>query len=376
MKPLKGERLNILMFAPVPPPFGGIGNWLNTVRAAISDDPDITMEIIDIAPKTRTTEGRSLLQRIADGIRTTSHSLGRLNKACRGVESADCVHLTTSGSLAVFRDYCLLRKAKKKKIPSSYHLHFGRIPDLVKSESWEMRMIMRNVDLSTVTVCLDDSTFDSLVSCGVSHAKLKKIPNPLHVSELREQSGAEGNGTKEKNIIYIGWVIQTKGVEELLLAWEQVCEQFPDWQLIIVGPCRANYQEKLLSSCPERVAFVGELEHGEAMRELASASVLVLPSYTEAFPTVVMEAMACSVPVIATAVGAIPEMLGDARGVVVPPKDVNGLAQAIETTISDAAKMQSLGECGYRFVRDNYDLPAVIDQYKNLWKECAASGRV
>lgn len=366
------DARNVLMFAPVPPPYGGISNWQATVSEALLADPDVNIHVVDTAPRKRVTEGRSLAQRACDGARTIVGSRRAFRRIAEGGERIDCVHIATSGSLATIRDYLLLKEAERRDIPSVYHLHFGRFPDIAESDAPEKRMLLRNVALCSRAVCLDEPTRRSLAECGADSSKLEKIPNPLRVAEFGEDA-REGQDGKERSVVFLGWVVPAKGVEELLAAWKTVHGGYPEWRLKLIGPYKDEYKARLREICADGVVIAGELDHGDAMRELSRAAVLVLPSHTEAFPTVVMEAMACSVPVIATDVGAIPEMVGETRGVLVKPGDAEGLARAIEGLMQDPGRARAMGESGRRFVEANYDVPVVIDRYKQLWRRCADS---
>ena len=105
------------------------------------------------------------------------------------------------------------------------------------------------------------------------------------------------------------------------------------------------------------------------MRRLATSSIAVLPSYTEGFPNFVLEAMSLGKPVVATAVGAIPEMVGDERGILIPPRNAKALELALEKLMDNPFKRQELGLKAKDFVRKNYSAEVVVDEYKKVWLE-------
>jgi glycosyltransferase involved in cell wall biosynthesis len=122
------------------------------------------------------------------------------------------------------------------------------------------------------------------------------------------------------------------------------------------------------------IEFTGEKPHDEAMKMLAAADVFVLPSHTEGFPNVVLEAMALSKPVIATRVGAIPEMLGGDCGLLVEPQDVASLKMALARLMEDRELQRRLGREGYRRAVTQYSIDTVFLQYIDLWKQAIAAG--
>jgi glycosyltransferase involved in cell wall biosynthesis len=104
---------------------------------------------------------------------------------------------------------------------------------------------------------------------------------------------------------------------------------------------------------------------------MESADVFVLPSHSEGFPYVVLEAMSMSRPIVATRVGAIPQMLDDGEGPageLVPPQDVAALERAVERVLTDAALRGDLGRRARRIVERRFTIEAVRDKYLNLWR--------
>jgi glycosyltransferase involved in cell wall biosynthesis len=100
--------------------------------------------------------------------------------------------------------------------------------------------------------------------------------------------------------------------------------------------------------------------------------VVVLASRTEGLPMVLLEAMACGVPCVATAVGAIPRLLADGAGLVVPPEDPKALAAALSRVLSDPGLAERIANAGRRRVRAEYDLKRVVEAYLRVFQEVCA----
>ena len=235
--------LSIALIAPTPPPFGGIANWTNLIVNAFSDCSSAKLNLINTAPKKRSTDGRSLVDRIIDGFATTVGAQCGLKSLLRADTPLDCVHITTSGSLALFRDKLLLSLARQKGISSIYHMHFGRIPSLIGSSSWEEKALRRNIDLCSKIVCLDESSCAALRASGIPDAKIAKIPNPIDVS-LYENETIGIRSDVPKCITYLGWLVPAKGIQELLDAWDLLEGEHEGWTLRRIGPCLKEYKEK------------------------------------------------------------------------------------------------------------------------------------
>jgi glycosyltransferase involved in cell wall biosynthesis len=117
-----------------------------------------------------------------------------------------------------------------------------------------------------------------------------------------------------------------------------------------------------------RVVFAGR--RGDVSRVLAELDVLALPSWTEGLPLVVLEAMAHGRAVVATPVGGTPEVVVDGEtGLLVPPRDVDALADALRRLLDDPGLRNRLGEAGRRRVRERFSADAMTRRVLELYDE-------
>lgn len=172
---------------------------------------------------------------------------------------------------------------------------------------------------------------------------------------------------------YAGRLVAEKGIQVLLNALAQV---HADWQLKILGsgPAYASLAalaEELKISA--RVNFVPWVTSDEMPQFYNSVDVLVVPSLTqpnwkEQFGRVIMEAMACGVPVIGSDSGEIPTVIGDA-GVIVPEGDDGALARALSALIEDAGRREQLSIKGRTRARAHYAQQRVVDDTFALYEQ-------
>jgi len=362
----RGGCLNLCLAAPVPPPYGGIGNWVLLMRRFVVDRKDISIQYLNTAPSSRNIDGRSLWARVVkDGMRALS--LGRELRAKIKSGCIDVMHLTTSGQLSVFRDIFLLWTAKRKKIPTVYHIRFGRVQDIAQRNTLEWKLISTAMRLATVVMTLDQRTF-STISEKLPQVKPVLVPNPIDLAGFPDPLH-----TDSRTVLFLGWVMDTKGAEELLKAWEKTTLSHPDWVLKMVGPIKPEYRQYLESNyglC--NVEILGEMDHDEALGVMNNSEVFVLPSHTEGFPNVILEAMALAKPIIATRVGAIPEILGDGCGVLIDSHSVESLEQALDKVLSESALRRELGERAHRKLKCEYDVNIVFSRYMEEWRKLDA----
>lgn len=363
MEEKNSSKLKICFVAPLPPPYGGIANWMAMLSRYLSKEKasEIAYTIIDTSPKKRVTEGRGLLQRVVGGFMTlikASYELKKELKRCK----PDCVHITTSGSLGLMRDRAVLKILSKRKINTVYHIRFGRVEKLLKCNNWEGKLLSYNLKLAANIIAIDDNTYKCLIEYGFGD-KIYYVPNCINLKELPESSVI-----KEKNISFIGWVIPAKGIAELVRAWKEILVEISrGWKLEIIGPYNKDYIDTFKIQDSDNIALVGELEHNKALEHLNMSSAFVLPSYTEGFPNSVLEAMALGKTIIATDVGAIPQMLSGGCGIVVKAKDAAELKSALIKVMTE--NVDEYGVNALNKVKNEYEISKVVEQYIKLWRK-------
>jgi len=152
-------------------------------------------------------------------------------------------------------------------------------------------------------------------------------------------------------VLAVGTVEPRKDYPGLVRAFGAVAATRPDLALVVIGAdgwgAGAFHDAVAASAARTRVLHLGYLPDAELAGWLGSAAVLAFPSLYEGFGFPPLEAMAAGVPVVATAAGAVPEVVGDAA-VVVPPGDADALAGAIESVLEDGARRAELVERGRR----------------------------
>lgn len=357
------SKVNICFVAPLPPPYGGIANWMAMLSRYLSKEraSDITFSIVDTSPKKRVTEGRGIVHRVFGGMLSLVKTSLRLKKELKR-SNPDCVHITTSGSLGLIRDRTILKMLANRKINSVYHIHFGRVADVLKINNWEGKLLRSNFRLADSIVTIDDVTYKSLMKNGFGE-KCYNIPNFINLEELPQQ-----RDKIERKVTFIGWVIPTKGIAELIEAWKGInFELIKEWKLEIIGPYNKDYIDTFKIQSSDNIVLTGELEHNQALECLNVSSVFVLPSYTEGFPNSVLEAMALGKIVIATEVGAIPQMLSSGCGIVVKSKNVTELRSALIKVMTE--NVDEFGVNARRKVEEEYDISKVVEQYIKLWRK-------
>lgn len=173
----------------------------------------------------------------------------------------------------------------------------------------------------------------------------------------------------EVDVVAVGRLVPKKGFDVLVEAAGLL--QGVTVEIVGEGPERARLEE-LARRSGASVHFVGALPHEQALERVAAASVFCLPARVardgdrDSMPVVLKEAMAREVPVVATAVVAIPEMVDEEVGRLVPPDDPAALAAAIGELLGDPALCARLGAAGRERVRERFTLEAEVAKLRTL----------
>ncbi len=352
--------MKVLLVSPKPPPYGGIANWTAMILDYVNHTDD-AFDTIDIAPKKRSTDGRTLFDRVVvSGFEMFLQN--RLLKKKIKQNTPDVIHMTTSGQLAIFRDILLLKTAKKYHIPTVYHIRFGKTAEMAEHGTIMWRFFKKAMEMSSAVVAIDKKTHD-VIKKYVPGANVMLLPNPVNMASLPKCCNE-----LKKQIVFVGWVVPTKGVEELVQAWNVVGDEYPEYELLVVGQAKPKYLEELKKTVKvKNIEFTGEMSHDKAMETVAESEVFILPSYTEGFPNAVVEAMALKKPVIATDVGAIPEMLEGDSGVLIKSQSVNEIISALRKVLNDEQFRNNISQNALNKVHSEYAIDIVYSRYKEIW---------
>ncbi len=224
-----------------------------------------------------------------------------------------------------------------------------------------------------------DSIEAKVAAEGRAGARFAVIPNGVDLSRFATpppRCGFRAEFDIPRGAPLIGVVARLepeKGHVHLLEAWPAVAAAVPEARLAIVGEGSEEGElRRLADAMPadagSRVIFAGRREDVSALT--AELTVAVLPSLREAQGISLLEAMARRVPVVASAVGGIPEVVTDGvDGLLVPPAAPSALADALIRLACSPEQRARLGEAGYRTVRDRFSIEAQVRRIEAVYDE-------
>ena len=191
------------------------------------------------------------------------------------------------------------------------------------------------------------------------------IPNAVDIGLIGDD---RRDHSKEAYILCAARLTHNKGVDVLLEAYARIHHELPDLWIAGDGAERSMLCDVVKRlGITARVRFLGAVPHRNVVALMADCMFHVCPSRNEAFGIVNLEAMAAGKPVIATAVGGVPEVVGDGEtGVLVPGEDVDAMVAAIRRLAGDAGLRERLGTAGLQRVRQ-FTWPAIAEDYLRVY---------
>ncbi len=200
---------------------------------------------------------------------------------------------------------------------------------------------------------------------GLAPASIAVIPNGIDTAAFAARKAAVGIRT----VITIANLRAEKAHETVIGAAALLAPAFPEVRFRFVGDGpRRRVLEALASArgLERTIEFLGHREDVPAL--LADADVFVLPSRSEAFPNAAIEAMAAGLPVVASGVGGLLDLIDDGRtGLLVPPGDPEALAARLRSLILDPAHAAALGHEARQAVRQRYDFDRMVAAFEQLY---------
>ncbi|MBU4015834.1 glycosyltransferase family 4 protein [Patescibacteria group bacterium] len=238
------------------------------------------------------------------------------------------------------------------------------------------QMLIRTLKKVDCFVATSKEIKKGLLNDGYIQDRIIGIPNfvdqgVFHPSdkELRDQAHKDFGFSGETIVTFTGRLVKGKGIGVLLAAWGKVVVDFKNVCLLILG--EGPFESRLKEQCQglgieKNVKFLGLVNN--VRKYLAMSDIFVFPSFQEGFPNSVLEAMACGLPVIATRIGGIVDVIKDEEnGLLVEPGNANQLADALKRLICDAEYASALGRNALKTIRKNYDINVIANEYIDLY---------
>ncbi|MCU0848677.1 MAG: glycosyltransferase family 4 protein [Spirochaetes bacterium] len=208
---------------------------------------------------------------------------------------------------------------------------------------------------------------------GVDRKNISVVYNGIDVDAFKNT----GQKRDERSLLFVGNTDdRKKGFTFLAEALSMMPD---DVRLTIVdsGPPEkmSGYDMVKKFGVEKRVKFVGKVDHARLVSLYSTTAVLVMPSLHEGFGLPVAEAMACGTPVVASAAGALKEVVDDNTGILVPPENAGALSEAIMKLLADRGLRMRMGANGRKRVVENFSWPVAAEKTLEVYKSVINGNR-
>jgi glycosyltransferase involved in cell wall biosynthesis len=322
--------------------------------------------------------GPSRLRHLPGGLARHGGALLRLATAIT-TRRIDLVHIHTCSYFTFFRNLLDLRLARRLGCAVVLHIRGGQFEHFCQTAGKSrQRAIRRGCESADAVIVLSEHWREALQP-HLGEARMYVVPNGV------ELPGRPSRGKPNSRIcrfLYLASLTHAKGLEDLIAAAGLLRSRGLRFELVIAGPspeqpCSFWQQRARAAGLESTCTFTGPVTGKDKSDLLASADCFVHPSHCEGLPNAVLEAAAAGLPVIATAVGSLPEVMragsgGGELSPLVPPRDPVALSEQMHLLARDAALRQQVARRLHAHVVEHYNLERVSELIARVYAQVLA----
>lgn len=230
--------------------------------------------------------------------------------------------------------------------------------------TWLTRQVLQRCDR---IIAVSEALAKAASKIGIPASRIIVIPDGIDLNQF-----TPSENQREPLIVFVGSLIKRKGVIYLIEAMSHITSACPTVRLIIIGdgPERPALEQAAATAClTRRVTFVGQQPSQQVRQWLQAAQVFVLPSVEEGLGVVLLEALACGTPIVASQVGGIPEVVTSNVGLLVPPANSTLLAESITQLLSDTQRWLAMSQNARRRAEELYDWQQIAVRFVSIYRE-------
>ena len=351
----------VLLVGKAAPERGGIPSSLEMLLEHLPRH-GVDVELLNLADATPRTGGSVSFDNVAATVRD-------LVLVLRAASRVDVVHVHSAAApgATMVRAGSLCAAARLRGARTVLHVHGGLLADWLQGTR---RRRAARIALAPAGQVVAVASGPAAVLSEAIDRPVPVIPNGVDLDRFRPSAEPGGDGIP--TVLMVGGLTPRKGVLDLLDASRELHGRGIRHRLVLAGgtpddgsDTQRSVREALDAASPE-VTVIPPVTHGEMPEHYRAADVFCLPSWWEAQPLSVLEAMACGLPSVVTDVGDVRPLTGDAA-VLVPPRDVAALTEALAGLLTDAARRRTLGAAARRHVEAGRGVDDVVARIVPLY---------
>ena len=343
------RRPRLLVVGPLPPPLGGVQLIIDMqLRSSLAREFELQVA---------NTSKRELRWAVENPTwKTPLYFLRDFSRLIRMLVRVrpDAVLVHATSSVSILRDWIFMATARLAGARVICHYHGTIHARFPSGETRSGRAIGRLLMSAAHCVIVLSPNYRQKMGSAWKRDDLAWAPNVADVALFRNMPAdmpAPWLAPGERAVLFVGRLSAPKGIYDLFDAIPRVIERHPETRFVLVGVAESDSMEPLIRAearrrgIAARLTFLGSLKGRDKAAAFVTSKMIVVPSWTEAFPLVIPEAMAAGLPVIATAVGAIPDFVKDGEdGFLVGTRNPPELADRICRLLDDEGLRRRISE--------------------------------
>ncbi len=297
------------------------------------------------------------------------HALGM------NIAEFDVVH---THSVFLWPTTAAARAARNRRVPYVLAPRGMLVADLIRRKSrlaklaWIAAFERRNVEAAAAVHATSQLEADEIRRLGLADRRIMVIANGTEPPQgsVRRQNRVPGFDRERPTILFLGRVNWKKGLDRLITAMAQL----PEADLVVAGDDEEGYRAAMEALAGTlgvafRVRFIGPVNGQKKWELLESAHALALPSYSENFGIVVLEAMAVGCPVVVTPEVGLASVVRDSGAGLVTPGDPEPLARALRSVLVDRNAAHAMGEAGRKVAVERFTWEAIAGDMERAYQQ-------
>jgi glycosyltransferase involved in cell wall biosynthesis len=376
----QSDKAQILVVGPSPPSIGGVETFVQLLLSSRLADK---YQLIHI-DTTRDRGGQGKQSKLVlINLYYLARQLAAVLVACVR-QRPRIIHLPVTSYISFWKGAAFILVGRLFGLKAVAHLHGGHFHEYFASRNRLTRAVIRwSLNQAAVIIVLSESWRRFIQEEIRPTVPVRVVVNTVDEMFARhllsgEKPSPSANG--RKTVLFLGRLAEYKGVFDLLRAIALVLQERSDLYVVIAGPERyPGIAAQIREVCEQEgvspyVQIPGPATGQDKLDLFLSSSIFVLPSYMENFPYAVLEAMACGLPVIATPVGALPEVVEEGvNGFLIAPGDYRALAERIALLARDGRLCAEMAQANRAKVLERFTPEAAMAELEKVYDELLAS---
>ena len=346
-------------------PFGGITTYCETLLdSGIRQRVNLSFVDTSVGNLSFSKRGRWGFNNLANSVLNICNFVRELLK-----QRPDIVHIVTAHGVSFYKHGLMALAARLAGSKVVLHPHCSISQIVTPSDSFYRRFCLFVLRHSDGVVGLSEEWL--LLQKSIS-TPVVYIPNGIQTSPYLELSRPVN--THKTRIIYLGHFSEEKGLFDLISAAQIILEKTEEFEIVCYGEATQLENEHLIRAVIQKTGIEkyfrlnSPVFFQEKLSALEQADIYVLPSHHEGMPVSILEAMASGLPVVATDVGGIPNIIvPGVTGYLVPANSAKALADALTNLILNPLLRISIGKAGRKDVMAKFDIESHVNSLHNFY---------